>query len=242
MDYFYKKQEYMNFEDVLIKLNITEDEYVAALEYSLKRSQVFLKRNSLEVGINCYNRHILNLFEANIDIQFVLDEYGIASYIINYIGKVDSGLSKLLRDASSDMTRENKGIKDKFRKIANVFLNSNFMSAQEASYHVLSLPLSKSSRQTIFINTSPSNERARMLKSNKELQQLDKNCTDIFAEDILTKYSKRSNAMDNVCLADFVSHYSMRKQNYTENDDEDVGITHTSLEENLQLLDTDDTN
>ncbi|CAH1106978.1 unnamed protein product [Psylliodes chrysocephalus] len=94
------------------------------------------------------------------------------------------------------------------------------MSAQEASYHVLSLPLSKSSRQTFFINTSPINEQAMMLKTTKELGTLVKNSTDVFMENIFAKYSNRSTTIENTCLADFVSMHSKKKLNHYNEDNQ----------------------
>jgi hypothetical protein len=154
----------LTFNDVLEELALTQEEYFTALKSSLSRPQVFLKRGSLEVGINSYNTDLLNIFEANIDVQLIFEEYGLASYIVNYISKIDSGMVSLLREAASDISQGIGNSRDKLKKIANIFLNSNLMSSQEAAYHVLSLPLSKSSRSTVFINTSRINERVMMLK------------------------------------------------------------------------------
>ena len=119
------------------------------------------------------------MFEAKIDLQFILEEYGVASYIINYISKVDCGLSKMLREAADDTRNGYTNVRDKLRAIANVFINGNLMSAQEASFHVLSLPLSRSSRASVFVNTSPINERVRMLKQNSALKNLDPESEDL---------------------------------------------------------------
>lgn len=75
-----------------------------------------MKRSSLEVGINSYNSHILNLFEANIDFQFILEEYGVASYVVNYISKVESGMSKLLRDAAQDTSTDYTNSRERLKK------------------------------------------------------------------------------------------------------------------------------
>ncbi|XP_055856560.1 uncharacterized protein LOC129919626 isoform X2 [Episyrphus balteatus] len=222
MQHYFEKPSLVPFGEILHSLKITESQYINAIRNSLKNPQVFLKRNSLEVAINSYNKDVLNLFESNIDVQFVLEEYGIANYIVNYISKVDAGLSKLLRDAASDINQGHKNIKDKFRNIANVFLNSNLMSAQEAAYHVLSLPLSKSSRGHVFINTSPIESRLMMLKSNKFLQNLNSDSTDIFVENDFKKYSKRPVKHEELCLADFVANFThSRRQNDEENENED---------------------
>ena len=224
MNSLYKKDQNIPFENILTKLEMTEESYILSLRYPLKRSQVFLKRGSMEVGINCYNKSMLNLFESNMDIQFILEEYGLATYILNYISKADSGLSKLMLDAASDINMGNSSIKDKFRNIANIFLNSNLMSAQEASYHVLSLPLSKMSRQCIFINTSPINERVLMLKSKKDLDNLQSNSTEIYRKDCLKKYSERPKELENICLADFCSLHMKTATEIDKNEDNDKDV------------------
>lgn len=117
--YFMKPQDN---EEILFNLEVTEETYIMAVRSSLTRPQVFLKRGSLEVGINSYNTEILNLFEANIDMQYVLEEYGLASYIVNYISKFDSGMTSLLGQAASEKSSNNK---DKLKDISNVFINSN---------------------------------------------------------------------------------------------------------------------
>lgn len=62
------------------------------------------------------------------DIQFVLDVYTCAMYVVSYISKPQKGMSELLRRAS---------IKQQVRDIGNAFLNSVEISAQEAVYIIL---------------------------------------------------------------------------------------------------------
>ena len=234
---FYKNKCFVDFKDILNKLELNEDEYVHAIRSSLSRTQIFLKRNSLSVGINCYNKNILTLFESNMDIQFVLDPYSCASYIINYISKTDAGLSKLLREAASDIENGNITIKQKLRKIANVFINGNLMSAQEAVYHCLSLPLSKSSRSSIFINTNPSENRTKMLKPLAILQKMDPDSSEIFFSDVITKYSKRCDKLENTCLADFATKYNMKnRKELNSNEDTDDVIDEIKARQKMKIL------
>ena len=57
------------FETFLEKLKLTEDHYLKAIRYFLKRPTLFLKR------INNYNPNLLKAWRANMDLQFVLDRY-----------------------------------------------------------------------------------------------------------------------------------------------------------------------
>lgn len=125
------------------------------------------------------------------DIQFIIDQYAAVAYIVKYVSKIDAGLCKLLREAATDLKENNISLKEKFRNIAKVCLNSSLMSAQEAVYHILSLKMVKSSRATIFINTSRMKDRVKMLKSEKDLCKINPDSNDIFLENLFEKYSKK---------------------------------------------------
>jgi len=127
---------------------------------------VFLKRNPNEVRINNYNPDCLTAWRANMDIQFVLDVYASAVYIVNYISKGQKGMSELLRQACTEAREGNHNIhvKQQVRDIGSKFLHNVEISAQEAVYIILQLPMRKASRKIIFINTSPPDEMEELLK------------------------------------------------------------------------------
>lgn len=156
--------------------------------------------------------------------KYVLEEYGVASYIVNYISKVEAGLSKLLREAASDVTAGYTNVKEKLRAVANVFINGNLLSSQEAAYHCLSIPLSKSSRGFVYVNTSPINERVKILKPKNQLEGLADESRDIFKISIFDKYARRPMELEEICLADFVAFYTEDKRAQDDiDDDEEVG-------------------
>ncbi|CAF4125803.1 unnamed protein product, partial [Rotaria sordida] len=92
------------------------------------------------------------------------------------------------------------------------------VNSQEAVYHILSIPLSISSRSTVFINTNTPENRISMLKSDKILEILEPDSKDVFVEGLIDMYINRPDEMKNVCLADFASLYniSKKKTGYTE--------------------------
>ncbi|CAB0002561.1 unnamed protein product, partial [Nesidiocoris tenuis] len=223
MQDFFEHNTKMSWKNVLTRLELSEDEYISAIRSSLKNPQVFLKRSSLEVAINAYNPIILDLHRYNMDIQFILNPYSCASYVVNYISKSESGISKLLRQAEKDMNEGNLSIREKFRKYGNVFINGSVMSAQEACYHALSQPISLMSRIAVFVNTSPPDERVRMLKSEKDLRaklEIDADSEEIYMSNIFEKYSKRPKRLENVCLADYVCIVPFKEKLTKPNDDQ----------------------
>ena len=83
-----KEDETMTFVEFLEKLDLSEQQYIKAIRLSLKHSTLLLKRSPAEIRINCYNPHLLKAWQANMDIQFVLDPYACTVYILTYITKV----------------------------------------------------------------------------------------------------------------------------------------------------------
>jgi hypothetical protein len=199
------------FEQFLKSLQMTETEYELAIRTSLKRNAVFLKRSTNAIFINPYNMKILKTWRANMDIQFVLDQFACAQYVVSYIGKSSRGVSKLLRKANEEVKKGNLGLKQRLRSLGNVFNNFVQISAQEAAVMVLGIDLVFSSRSEIYINTSPPHERTFLLKTDKEIAELDDDSEEIAAASIIYKYTHRLAKFENICLADFASLYNHNK-------------------------------
>ena len=89
----------ISFGQLLLDLNVTEESYLLAVRSSLNAPSVFLKRNPNELHTKNYNPACLNAWRANMDIQYVLNVYACAVYIVNYISKAQKGMSELLRQA-----------------------------------------------------------------------------------------------------------------------------------------------
>ena len=110
-----KDDEDITFDELLSKMNITEENYLLAIRSSLNTPTIFLKRNYNEVRTNNYNPACLSAWRANMDIQYVLDVYAGAVYIANYISKRQKGMSELLREACHEARQGNNTIKQQLR-------------------------------------------------------------------------------------------------------------------------------
>jgi hypothetical protein len=124
-------------------------------------------------------------------------------------------MSELLREVVDDCKRGQVSHQEKLYRICSKFLNCSEVSIQEAVYVLLGIPMSKASRETVFINTGEREKRIGVLKSNKDLkilQELDPNSTDIMCKGNLDYYVNRPDELESTCLADFVSMYSYRKK------------------------------
>ena len=58
------------------------------------------------------------------DMQYVLDPYACATYILSYITKGQRGMSRLLEEATEEIKSGKRDITQKVRHIGNKFLNA----------------------------------------------------------------------------------------------------------------------
>ena len=116
-------------------------------------------------------------------------------------------MSELLREACTEARKGNSNIKQQVRDIGSKFLNNVEISAQEAVYIVLQLPMRKASRQIIFINTSPPDERVELLKPIDDIENMDDDCEEIYTSGLLKRYCKRPQKLENLTLADWAAWY-----------------------------------
>ena len=94
-------------------------------------------------------------------------------------------MSELLWEAFTEARQGNSSIKQEVTDIGIKFVNNFEISAQVAVYIVLQLPLRKASRQIIFINTSPPEERVELLKPFDDIKEMDDDCEEIYAGGLL---------------------------------------------------------
>ena len=197
--------EDITFDEFLAKIGLSEENYIKAMQTSIKSEKIFLKRKPNENRINPYIKDLLGVWKANHDIQYILDAYACAMYIVSYINKSSKGMSRLMAEACKEARKGNKSLKESVRHIGNRFLNAVEVSAQEAAYLILQLNMSLKSRSCEFLPTAPQSERTFLLKSKRELEALPDDSTDIEADNIVKRYARRHEALESYCLADFVS-------------------------------------
>ncbi len=192
-----------------LRIIVTKDVYLDILRSSITRSTVFLKRNCRELMLNPYNKFIICHHRANMDIQFITDPYGAAAYVSAYMLKANAVMSATLKKAQIEIQQGNLSIRKRLLALANVFHNSSEIGAQEAVFTLLSMPVSKSSRSVVYINTYKSKDRNRILKEQRYLDLIDDNSTDIYRTGILDYYKMRpaDDKFQNMCLAEYASYY-----------------------------------
>ena len=135
----------IEFSDFLKDLGLNLEDYILAVRSSLSSTRLYIKRQVHEIRVNNYNKFLLSCWRANMDIQIVLDPYSCAMYIVTYISKSQRGMSNLLYPAAKEAREDNLEIRKQVKSIGHKFLTHVEVSAKEAVYFILQLPLKHSS-------------------------------------------------------------------------------------------------
>ena len=206
--------------ELLDKAGVTLDQYVSALQVSTKGSVVILKRNPNECNINNYNASVMLAWQANMDIQYVLNAYACVMYVASYIMKTEKSMSELLKRVATEARTDE--LKMQMRKVGSAFLTHREVSAQEAVYRILSLPMKQLSRSVVFVDTNPKHERIAVLKNSNALKDLADDDTNVFQKSLINRYEHRPHELQSMSLAEFaatfVTNYRQKNADTADND------------------------
>ena len=229
----------LTVDELLVKANVDPDEYMSALAMSTKGSVVVLKRKPNECNINNYNIPVMLAWQANMDLQYVLNAYACVMYVASYIMKTDRAMGELLKQVASEARTEE--LKVQMRKVGSAFLTHREVSAQETVYRILSLPMKQVSRSVVFVDTNPKNERIAVLKNSASLRELDDDDVNVFQKSLVNRYEHRPQELRSMCLAEFAATFVTNYQHKDDDDDSqnDVLPTTSSDENPSQITLTD---
>ena len=183
--------------------DIKLSDYVTALSQTNRGNKIVLKRNPCDCKINNYNPSVLLPWQANMDIQYIMDAYACVMYVALYIMKHEKSMGELLKNVSNEVRTEE--LNTQLRRVGTTFLNHREVSAQEAVYRMLSMPIKQLSRSVIFVNTNPKNERIAVLKSSDDLNKLDDDDTNVFQKSLVDRYQHRPHTIRSMCFAEFAA-------------------------------------
>ena len=135
----------ISLDKLLNQAEVTREAYLRGLSFCSIGNGVVLQRKPSDCWINSYNPDILRVWQANMDIQFILNPYACVMYIASYMLKSERSMGELLKQVSKES--DAKDVRSQLRLLGSVFLNHREVSAQEAVYRILSLPLKQLSRK-----------------------------------------------------------------------------------------------
>ena len=222
--------------ELLTTAHVTLDDYTKALSISKSGQSIILKRQPSERNVNCYSPAVLKTWQANMDIQYVTNAYACVMYIASYVLKAEKGMGELLKQAAKELQQGNT--RQQLNKLGSVFLTNREISAQEAVYRVLSMPLRRCSRTTVFLNTDYKDSRDALLLPFAQLQKLEDNNENVYCKNIIDRYAARPQNLDDMSLAEFAANYTYKREttnDVTQCKDDISGRSDTELQCNHDI-------
>ena len=106
---------------------------------------------------------MLHAWNANMDIQLALDTYAVITYIMSYMNKDETQMTKFLKKALNSVAKDNA--KEKLRTLKMIYLTHRQVGTAEATYRLLPAMKQKDSNiRCIFVTTGFPKSRSRFYK------------------------------------------------------------------------------
>ena len=228
-----KERHFASFEEVLEAANISQDELENNLATCTNRQTIYYKRRIEEQWVNNYNPHLIRAWNGNMDIQYVMDPYSCVMYIVSYISKSEREMGDLLRNAQREASEGNDEAISQLRKLGSLYLHHREISVMGSIYFICGLPLQKSTRKVIFVQTDKDSHK--ISKPLHMLENSSNDCDNPWQTTQIDKYIARPNNtyFNNMCMAKFFSqfHYMPTESNEDDAIDDDSEDTDEDADE-----------
>ncbi|XP_074114915.1 uncharacterized protein LOC141537685 [Cotesia typhae] len=231
------ERQYMHacMDEFLNANGLTDVSYLDIVRSTLRRPTLMFRRNFDELMTNTFNPYLAGEVNSKIDIQFILDEYSCAEYVVEYVNKSSRGMSNLRRELTT-MLKEHpdQDYTGQLKALSIKLFNSVEMSAPEAAWYLLRQPMGETSRQIVYIPTVWPTERQCCRKHHQQMDRegIDGDSTDVWTKNIIQRYEERPASLEQVYLAEFASWYANAsdfvddKDDVHVDDDEDSEAVH----------------
>ncbi|KAK7149216.1 hypothetical protein R3I94_008742 [Phoxinus phoxinus] len=196
---------FASLSELLTKCKLSIDDYNENVKALSNANVILLKRDPKESWVNGYNPNLLRAWNANMDIQFVLDAFSCVMYMLSYISKPENEMGDLLKNVIKSVRETNISEEDEMKQIMQAYSKHRQVSAQESVARTCSLPLKKCSRSVVFLPTD--DDALKMSLPLSVLQNKNPDSEDVWMSGMIDKYRARPQTHDfeKMCFADFAS-------------------------------------
>ena len=142
--------ENMTFDEFLKAIDTKEEDYEKALSTSHKGRVLVLKRSVKERFVNNFNEEMLEAWNANMDIQLAIDPFAVITYIISYVNKDETQITKFLKEALKSTA--GKGVDEQLKALKTAYLTNRQIGHSEAVYKLFQgMKLRNSNISCLFV-------------------------------------------------------------------------------------------
>ena len=201
-------------------IQISEYQYYKALAISSNSAfQIHFKGDPKSRFINNYFGNGLMAWEANRDIQPVLDCYKAVSYMCAYLSKSEDESSEAMKQAAREAYESGKPVFERMKYVARAYRNiEKCLYKKPLPLFLPELWLRKTYPTVVFANSNLAEKRFRIFRSEAEILNMPVNSKDLFKRNVLDQYIDRPDKifrqgkyqlLDEMCYVEFLSNYSL---------------------------------
>jgi hypothetical protein len=201
----------MSIDDIILHAGFQSyEEFQQALTKIGKKPEIVMQREVKDAWINPYNPDLLRAWNANMDIQLILDPYSCVMYILSYISKAEHELGEILKTAQEEIRAGTNATdpRTQMKKLGSVYFENREVSIQESIVRTCSIKMKDSSRLVTFI---PTDNNAKMSKPLSQIQAMagQNSEDDIWMTSLEDRYKARPRTpeFEAMCQATFASEY-----------------------------------
>uniref|UniRef100_A0A669CTC8 ATP-dependent DNA helicase n=1 Tax=Oreochromis niloticus TaxID=8128 RepID=A0A669CTC8_ORENI len=193
----------LTIEQILLRCNLTMNEYEQCLQDINKKTALILKRDPKDCWINNYNPDLLEAWNSNLDVSLILNAYSCIEYLCKYITKRESGLSEYLKTVIDNSDKNTVNECDEMRAVMQAYSKKREISAQECVTRVCGLKMKKCSRSVVFVPTD--DNPVKMSRPMSYLETTTHDSCNIWMTSLSDKYKCRPETpeYEEMSLADF---------------------------------------
>ena len=203
------------------------DDYKRYLKMSHSGYSVVLQRDIDEVYINAYNREWIRAWNANMDLQPVLDFFAVITYVTEYAYKPEPGDSDITKALEAV---KGEDMKTQLKTVGNAYQTGRTMGEAEAYYKLVpSLTLVDSNVGVQFISLDKEEHKTKRVRRatpqnrpEETIEVKDMEGSWVKQWDLQDKYLRRPDSLDNVCMAQFARMYQSNSKPKPSDSDEQV--------------------
>lgn len=198
---------FSSFSDMLRQCHMTDEQYLEHVICLTSSYVVMLKRDPNDCWINNYSPDLLRAWNANMDIQYVVDDFSCIMYMMSYVSKPEHEMTEFLNSVIRNVKKSKVNERDEMRQIMQAYAKHREVSAQEAAARTCSLPLKKCSRSVVFLQTDE--DGLKMSHPINRLKNMEPGSEEVWMSGVPEKYLDRPVGPEfkGMCLAKFASEY-----------------------------------
>ena len=157
----------MSFKEFCVAIDTDPEDYMKYLQITEKGTVLKMKRDVKDRNVNNFNREMLYAWNANMDIQLALDPYAVITYIVNYVNKDETGMTKFMTEALRE--KANEDANEKLKALRLAYFTHRQVGASEAVYRIFpGMRLKDSNVTCIFVPSGFPENRSEFYRRVKE--------------------------------------------------------------------------